>query len=180
MNTQIVFFADREKIICHLYNTTQLILVNRRGYRKFIELFLKPFLSSKIYECLDVIEEFNDEVVQQHGPKTVKRSNVKLNRGPIYSCHSCEFAAQSAPALKKHKKLEHLLSFNSSRKMEDHRQSTRNNSGIENLLIEDVLVTDLGHWSGNLLEEISYKVYTHDRRGRGSKICVHYMSPQIL
>ena len=79
VNTQIVFFADREKIIFHFYNTTQLILVNGHGYRKFIELFLKPFLSSKIDECLDVIEDFNDEVVQKLGPKTIKRSNVKLN-----------------------------------------------------------------------------------------------------
>ena len=42
-------------------------------------MFLKPFLSSKIDECLDVIEDFNDEVVQKLGPKTIKRSNVKLN-----------------------------------------------------------------------------------------------------
>ena len=26
VNTQIVFFADRDKIVCHFYNTTQLIL----------------------------------------------------------------------------------------------------------------------------------------------------------
>jgi hypothetical protein len=32
VNTQIVFFGDRDKIICHLYNTTQLILVNGHGY----------------------------------------------------------------------------------------------------------------------------------------------------
>ena len=79
-------------------------------------MFLKPFLSSKIYECLDVIEEFNDKVVQKLGPKKGKRSNVKLNRGPIYSCHSCKFAAKSVPALKKHTKLEHLLIFNFSKK----------------------------------------------------------------
>ena len=28
VNTKIVFLADRDKIVCHLYNTTQLILVN--------------------------------------------------------------------------------------------------------------------------------------------------------
>ena len=37
VNTKIVFFADRDKIVCHLYNTTQKILVNGRGYKKFIE-----------------------------------------------------------------------------------------------------------------------------------------------
>ena len=31
VNTKIVFFADRDKVVCHLHNTTQLILVNGRG-----------------------------------------------------------------------------------------------------------------------------------------------------
>ena len=39
LNTKIVFYADRDKIVCHLYKTTQLILINGRGYKKFIELF---------------------------------------------------------------------------------------------------------------------------------------------
>ena len=75
VNTQIVFFGDRDKIICHLYNTTQLILVNGHGYRKFIDLFLKPFFSTKISECLKEVEEFNDEVVNKFGAKTTKRAN---------------------------------------------------------------------------------------------------------
>ena len=59
VNTKIVFFADREKIVCHLYNTTQLILINGRGYQKFIELFLKPFFVAKTDECLEEIEKLS-------------------------------------------------------------------------------------------------------------------------
>ena len=73
VNTKIVFFADREKIVCHLYNTTQLILINGRGYKKFIEVFLKPFFVAKTAECIEQIEEFNDQVVKKLGPKTVKQ-----------------------------------------------------------------------------------------------------------
>ena len=73
VNTKIVFFADRDKIVCHLYNTTQLILINGRGYKKFVELFLKPFLVAKIDECIDQIEESNDQVVKKLGTKTVKK-----------------------------------------------------------------------------------------------------------
>ena len=43
IDTQVVFFVDREKSVCHFYNTTQLILVNGHGYAKLIEIFLKPF-----------------------------------------------------------------------------------------------------------------------------------------
>ena len=151
VNTKVVFFADREKVVCHFYNTTQLILINGHGYKKFIDLFLKPFLVSKIYE----IEQFNDDVIKKLGPKTVKRNDIKLKRGPSFPCHSCDFAAKSIPTLKKHKKNEHGTSFNSSKIIEQHRQSTRNNSIVENLMIEDVTVTDLT--SENTLEENTIK-----------------------
>ena len=45
INTQLVFFGDRDKVVCHMYNTTLLILVNGHGYKKLIEPFLKPFLT---------------------------------------------------------------------------------------------------------------------------------------
>ena len=44
IDTQIVFFSNRDKIVLHCYNTTQLILVNGHGYSDFIQMFLKPFL----------------------------------------------------------------------------------------------------------------------------------------
>ena len=57
VNTQIVFYAGRDKIVCHLYNTTQLILVNGHGYQKFINIFLKPFFAVKVDEhAADIIE----------------------------------------------------------------------------------------------------------------------------
>ena len=52
VNNQIVFYADRSKIVCHLYNTTQLILVNGHGYRKFVDSFLMPFFTTKAQENL--------------------------------------------------------------------------------------------------------------------------------
>ena len=68
MNTQIVFYADRDKIVCHLYNTTQKILVNGHGYRKFMDLFFKPFFMSKTQEDAEDIHLFNQEVIEKLGP----------------------------------------------------------------------------------------------------------------
>ena len=157
VHTQIVFYAHREKIVCHLYNTTQLILINGLGYRKFIDLFFKPFLVARINECLESIEQFNDDVVSKLGPKMVKRSDIKLKRGPSYPCQTCDFAAKSVPALRKHKKNDHVLGLNSSNKMKESRHSTRNNSVIEHLMIEDISSTDLESRNGNPLEENSLK-----------------------
>ena len=151
VNTQIVFFAGREKIVCHFYNTTQLILVNGNGYQKFIDLFLKPFFVSKVNETLEDIENFNDEVASKLGSKTVKRSDVKLK--PSYPCPSCDFAAKNLTALKKHKKTEHIMGLNLSNKSKEPRQSTRNNSIADLLMIEDITVTDLDNDSASLVEE---------------------------
>ena len=115
VNTKIVYLADREKIVCHLYNTTQLILVNGRGYKKFVELFLKPFFATKIDECIEEIEQLNSVVVKKLGSKTVKQSNIKYKKVPSFPCNECGFASKSVSHLKRHKITEHL-SFNSEKK----------------------------------------------------------------
>ena len=48
IDTQVIFFVNRSKVVCHFYNTTQLILVNGNGYANFVNHFLKPFFESKI------------------------------------------------------------------------------------------------------------------------------------
>ena len=140
VNSQIIFFADRDKIVCHLYNTTQLILVNGVGHQKFVEIFLKPFLQAKINEQIEGVEEYNDEVVSKLGPKTVKRSVIKVKKSNLYSCISCDYTFKSTIALKRHRKNEHILGLESSKEI---KQSTRNNSLAENLMIEDMTISDL-------------------------------------
>ena len=39
VDNQMVFFLDRNKIVCHLYHTTQLILVNGHGFKNLIDAF---------------------------------------------------------------------------------------------------------------------------------------------
>ena len=157
VNTQVVFYAGRDKIVCHLYNTTQLILVNGHGYRKFIDLFLKPFFISKTGESLSDIDQFNKDIIAKLGPKTVKRSNIKYKKGSAFPCSSCDFAAKNISTLNKHKRTEHLQSFNSSNKVTGPRESTRNNSIIERLMIEDDTVTNLSIENQKETEENSLK-----------------------
>ena len=127
VNTQIVFYANRDKIVCHLYNTTQLILINGNGYQKFVNIFLKPFFESMINESLEAIENMNDEVSAKLVMRTVKRLTVKLKR-VAHTCHNCNYAGKTVSALKKHKAIEHVNSFS---RLEGPRESTRNNSVVE-------------------------------------------------
>ena len=73
VDTQIVFLANRDKITCHFYNTTQLILVNGHGYQRLIDTFLKPFFLSQMENCLEEINSYNEFVLAKLGNKTVKK-----------------------------------------------------------------------------------------------------------
>ena len=125
--------------------------MNGHGYKKFIDLFLKPFFTSKINECLVDIENYNGKVAESLGPKIVKRSSIKLK--PLVPCNNCDFVAKTPGVLKKHKKAEHMSSFNLSKRLMEQKQSTRNNSIVENLMIEVITTTDLTAGSVHVLEE---------------------------
>ena len=71
IDTQMIFFADKDKIVCHFYNTTQRILVNGHGYKKFIDLFLNPFFNQKINLCLQEINQYNADAMVKLGCKIV-------------------------------------------------------------------------------------------------------------
>ena len=63
VDTLIVFFLNREKVTCHFYNTTQLILVNGRGYVQLVEEFLGPYFESKIEMNSEEISLFNEQAL---------------------------------------------------------------------------------------------------------------------
>ena len=143
IDTQIVFFANRDKVVLHCYNTTQLILVNGHGYAKLIQMFLKPYFEYKIQMNINEIKVFNENALSSLGSKTVKRSNVKYAGGSTHLwCTRCDFAAKSRTSLQKHKKSEHAVSFSSpssSLAIPQH-QSTRNNTLTEALMVENMTV----------------------------------------
>ena len=166
--SQVVFYADRDKVICHLYNTTQKILVNGHGYKRLVELFLKPFFHSKIESCPQEIQTLNEEVSLKFGAKTVKRSNIKYNSGSTvaqrFACSLCDLTFKTLSSLNKHKSANHTttLSFNLSQNlMIPQQQSTRNNSLVENLMLEDVTTTDLATDSVTLDENLLEYNCTH-------------------
>ena len=149
IDTQIVFFSNRDKVVLHCYNTTQLILVNGHGYADFIKVCLKPFFEAKIKMNEEDIVRFNANVLDTLGSKRVKRSDVKYTGGATFLwCTRCDFAAKSRTALLKHKKINHAVSFSpqsspsTSLALPKH-QSTRNNLITEALLQENMTIDDI-------------------------------------
>ena len=95
IDTQIVFFFNRDKVVLHCYNTTQLILTNGHGYTKLIEEFLKPYFESKISINMDDILKFNENALDVLGNKTTGRLNFNLQSLHLiqtdasHGSHSC-------------------------------------------------------------------------------------------
>ena len=143
IDSQIVFFIDGYKVTCHFYNTTQKILVNGHGYKKIVDIFLKPFFMSKIDSSLKDIQSYNEILLEKLGHKTVKRSAVRSKVGTTLGCNRCTYAPRNIASLKRHKKNQHVISFEASLSLREHPQSTRNNSVVEKLMLEDVSVSDL-------------------------------------
>ena len=160
----VVFYANRDKIICHLYNTTQHILVYGHGYSNFIKLFLKPFFDSKLSLNQEDIASYNKKVLETLGPKQVKRSTVKYKRGSSFPCKVCDFSAKTLASLNKHKDNGHALSFNSSKSISSCppplRQSTRNNSISEALLQENISSTNISNQNQRITIQENALKYT--------------------
>ena len=48
IDTQIIFFVDNAKAVCHFYQTTQLIMINGQAFKFLAHEFLIPLFQTKI------------------------------------------------------------------------------------------------------------------------------------
>ena len=74
-------------------------------------------------------------VLHKYGSKMVKRSSIRFKGGATFLCNKCGFACKSSIALSKHTENEYAISFNASPDVLRPRQSTGNNSLVENMMI---------------------------------------------
>jgi hypothetical protein len=101
-----------------------------------VEKFLDPFLRKKIENLVSEANIFNKNVLTNL-TKTVKRGNVKFKTSSTLSCNRCSQVADSVSQLHEH--MQNIHEFSSSIQTESAKfQSTRNNSNVESLMIEDV------------------------------------------
>ena len=111
IDTKIVFSANRDKVVCHLYNITQHILVNGKGYDNIIQIFLKPYFESKLSQNIKNIENFNKEVlaVLSGKRKAVTRPtrSVRYKAMTRASCNKCDESFSSKSMLGAHTKTTH-------------------------------------------------------------------------
>ena len=115
IDTKVVFSANSDKIVAHLYNTTQHILVNGQGYEQFIQIFLKPFFESKLSGNIQNIENFKKEVLAVLSGK--RKAVTQPTRSVRYkamtarpTCNQCDESFTNKSMLGVHTESTHKLS----------------------------------------------------------------------
>ena len=111
MDTKVVFFANTDRVVLHLYNTTQRILVNGHGYDYLIDIFLKPYFEAKLFPNLKHIDDFNKEVLAALSGK--RKAVTRPTRSVRYkaisrpSCKQCDESFVNLSLLGAHTKSIH-------------------------------------------------------------------------
>ena len=138
---KIVFQVNGQKVVLHAYNGKQRLTLTGLGHRMFVQMFLDPFFRSKISKVVSEANSFNKNVLSNLG-KTVKRENVKFKTSTKQTCKKCNQISQSVTQLHEHMRSIHELSIGTGSIIESAKfQSTRNNSLVENLMVEDMTMS---------------------------------------
>ena len=150
IDTQVIFSVNREKAVCHLYNTTQKILVNGNAYAQLVDHFLRPYFVAKLPIFESQISNYNNLVLETLGSRKVKRADVKYNGGSAFACAKCDVSCKTLSLLEKHKRKTHAINLSvsvsrlvSTSQAAIPRHSTRNNSLDEIILDDNLTITDL-------------------------------------
>lgn len=86
MDSQVTFYLNNEKVVLHCYHTTQRILVNGLGYKKIVDLFLKPFFENKVKLKWKEIDLINKRCLEHLlGTKIVKRADISTSTKRLLS-----------------------------------------------------------------------------------------------
>ena len=110
-DTKVVFYADKDKVVCHLYNTTQRIMVNGHGCEQFIEIFLMPFFQEKISQNIKNVDLYNKEALSALSGK--RKAITRPTRSVRYramvrpACNQCDESFTNKSLLGAHTKSMH-------------------------------------------------------------------------
>ena len=111
VDSKVIFYVDKDKVVCHLYNTTQRILVNGNGYENLIMIFLEPYFQAKISQNIRNIEHFNKQaLISLSGKrKAVTRPMRSVRYKPMVrpSCNQCDESFVNKSLLGAHTKSTH-------------------------------------------------------------------------
>ena len=150
-DTKVVMTVEEMKVVIHSYNSTQNMKVDGKGYIQCIERYLEPYFNEKIEKMENSIAEWNKNILNTLNKPTRTTPVTRSTRyKPVtnFKCKNCEFVSLSHRQLKMHKISQHTRNLDDSQISQDtstmdFQHSTRDNSFCEQLLVEDMTITDI-------------------------------------
>ena len=140
----VTFMLNDNKVVLHCYHTTQLILVNGTGYKRLVDVLLKPYFEIKIQQNSENIGHFNENALSIL--KSKQRGSVRFSTNEVHlMCPKCDYSCMSKSSMARHRKLEHtgnsltLKKGSSTLLALPKYQSTRNNSLDDGEILQENL-----------------------------------------
>ena len=96
VDTKLEFKFNSEKIVIHVYNSTQKLLIQGRKHCWFVENYLEPFFKIRISKLMTEIEQINRDII------TTLDEGTLDEEAEILYCDKCDFSAQSGENLRNH------------------------------------------------------------------------------
>ena len=127
------------KITAHIYNSTQRIKIEGKGFRDFVDNVLEPHFSKIIQSQKSEIAYYDANVLETLTSKKVKRSNVKSS----FSCQHCEFLCKTAVTLNKHKISSHSDMVLVGAKLIHSSEENTTENTLPKIMNEDISVVDV-------------------------------------
>jgi len=107
--------------------------VSGKEHTRFVDKFLKSLLEQKIIDYSNEANAINENIITNLSPH-VRRKDVRMKTSTLLTCKSCHQVSKSVKQLHMHMRTKHdrTLTYDTNAK-----QSTRHNSLVEQLMIED-------------------------------------------
>ena len=134
MDTKLVILVNNNRIVIHVYNGTQNLMVQGKNFEEFAINHLQPYFTEVIEKDIEKIENFNSNVKEMFG----KRMKVKQkSQNKKFPCPQCRVKSSTVADLRMHMKSSHsqLSITNSSKNNKKSKRSCK-------ILIEDDSLLD--------------------------------------
>ena len=169
VDTKLIIMCGNDRLVIHVYNGTQNLMVQGKNYQKFAIDILKPFFIQKIEVAKEKITKINDEVKQTLGTK----KSLKCQSGKPFKCPQCEQKTLTKGELKMHMKTCHTkpgISPLKSRKImkffnEDSALATNDHLELQYIGAEDMTVDNQelnSHYVPEVEDLVSCKFCEYD------------------
>ena len=97
VDTKLIVMINDDRLVIHVYNGTQNVMIQGRNYSKHALNFFEPFFRQQIEISIDTISKVNNDIKNWLGPKKA------INRKP-FDCPQCKVKATTHGDLKIHMK----------------------------------------------------------------------------